>query len=86
MSECVVLLIDSIFSDKIHDIFLIFTYWYVAPKKSPISPENDDEIVIFNEKIFTIKSVYPDAEIFLAGDFNARIRYFWTIYLMMTLT
>ena len=33
------------------------------------SPENDDGIVILNEKIFTInKSVCPEAEIFLAGD------------------
>ena len=53
MSDCVVLLIDSIFNDGIHYIVLIFTY--VAPGKSPIySPENDDGIVILNEKIFTI--------------------------------
>ena len=45
MSECVVLLIDSIFNNGIHDIVLIFTY--AAPEKSPIySPENDDGIVI----------------------------------------
>ena len=45
MSECVVLLIDSIFNDGIHDIVLIFTN--VAPEKSPIYlPENDDGIVI----------------------------------------
>ena len=65
MSECGVLIIDSIFNDRIHDIVLIFTY--IAPEKSPIySPENDDGIL--NEKIFTIKSVYLEAEIFLAGD------------------
>ena len=69
MSECVVLLIDtcSIFNDGIHDMVLIFTY--VAPEKSPIySPENDEWIAILNEKIFTIKSVYPEADIFLAED------------------
>ena len=61
MSECVVLIIDSIFNDGIHDIVLIFTF--IAPEKSPIySPEIDDGIVILNEKIFTIKSVYPKAE------------------------
>ena len=61
MSECVVLLIDSIFNDKIHNIVLIFTY--VVPEKSPIySPENDDEIVILNEKNIIIKSVYPEAD------------------------
>ena len=49
MSECVVLLIDSIFNDALHDIVLIFTY--VAPEKSPIyPPENDDGIIILNEK------------------------------------
>ena len=52
MSDCVVLLIDSIFNDGIHYIVLILTY--VAPGKSPIySPENDDEVVILNEKIYT---------------------------------
>ena len=67
---CSVLLIDRLFNDRIHDIILILTY--VAPEKSPIfSPEND-EIVIFNEKIFTIKSVYSEAELFLAEDLNAR--------------
>ena len=48
MSECVVLLIDSIFNDGIHAIVLIFTY--VVPEKSINSPENDDGIVILNEK------------------------------------
>ena len=51
VSECVVFLIDtcSIFNDGIHDIVIIFTYF--APEKSPIySPENDDGIVILNEK------------------------------------
>ena len=87
MSECVLLLIDSIFNDGIHDIVLIFTY--VEPEKSPIySPENDDGIiiVILIEKIFTIKSGYPEAEIFLEGDINLKTKYFWTIYQMMTLT
>ena len=41
MSECVILLIDSVFNDGMHDIVLVFTF--VAPVKSPIySPENDD--------------------------------------------
>ena len=56
MSECVVLLTDSIFNDGVHDIVLIFTY--VAPMKSPIySPENVDEIVIMNEARKTITCV-----------------------------
>ena len=64
---CRSLNIYSIFNDMIHDIILIITY--VAPEKSPIySSKNNDGIVILIEKIFTIKSVYPEADIFLAGD------------------
>ena len=41
--------INSISNEGIHDIVLIFTY--VAPEKSSIySPENDDGIVILNER------------------------------------
>ena len=36
MSECVVLLIDSIFNHGIHDTVLIFTY--IAPEKSLFTP------------------------------------------------
>ena len=57
----------TVLNDGIHGIVLIFTY--VAPEKSPFySTENDDGIVSLNEKILTIKYVYPEAEIFLAGD------------------
>ena len=75
MSECVLLLIDSIFNDRKHDIVLMFTY--VVPEKFSIyAPENDDKILILNEKIFTITSVYPEAEIFLAGDLHSRTKDF----------
>ena len=37
MSECVVLLIDSIFNDEIHDIVLIFTN--IAPAKALFTPQ-----------------------------------------------
>ena len=71
---CRSLQIDSIFNDRMHDVVLIHTY--VAPKKSPIySAENDDGFVVLNEKIFSIKSVCPEAEIFLAGDLNAKAKY-----------
>ena len=61
---CRSLNIYSIFNDLIHDVILVFTF--VAPEKSPIySSKNDDGIVILIEKIFTIKSVYPEAEYFL---------------------
>ena len=80
MSECAIFIIDSIYNDGIHDIVPIVTY--VAPERSPFySSENDDEIVIVNENIFSINSVYPDAEIFLAGR-----QFFWTISQMKTLT
>ena len=36
MSECVVLLIDSISNDGIHDIVIIFTF--VAPERSLFTP------------------------------------------------
>ena len=75
MSECVVLLLNGVFYEGVHDIVFIFTY--VAPERSSIySHENDDGIVILNEKLANIKSVYPDAEIILAGDLNARTKDF----------
>ena len=75
MTECIVLLLNGDFFEVINDIILIFTY--VAPERSPIySPENDDGIVILNEKLTNIKSSYPNAEIILAGDLNARTKDF----------
>ena len=75
MSECVVLLLNGVFYEGVHDIVFIFTY--VTPTRSPIySHENDNGIVILNEKLANIKSVYPDAEIILAGDLNARTKDF----------
>ena len=75
MTECIVLLLNGDFFEVINDIILIFTY--VAPERSPIySPENDDGIVILNEKLTNIKSTYPNAEIILAGDLNARTKDF----------
>ena len=65
MSECVVLLIDkcSIYNNGIHDIVLIFTYF--APEKSPIySLENDDGIVILNEKYSPLYLSVQKQEIF----------------------
>ena len=54
---------------------LIFTY--IAPERSPIyTPENDDGISLLNEKLLEIKSVYPNADIIIAGDLNARTKDF----------
>ena len=75
MSECVVLLLKGQYFENINDIVLVFTY--IAPERSPIySPENDNGIMILNEKIFDIKSNYPNADIIIAGDLNSRIKDF----------
>ena len=75
MTECVVLLLNGNFFENTNDIILIFTY--VAPERSPIySSENDDGIVILNEKLTSIRTVYPKAEIIIAGDLNARTKDF----------
>ena len=47
----------------------------MAPERSPIySSENDDGIIILNEKLTSIRTVYPNAEIIIAGDLNARTK------------
>lgn len=73
MTECIVLLLSGDFNEEIDDIVLIFAY--VAPERSPIYlHENDNEIVILNEKLIGIKSLYPDAHTILAGDLNERTK------------
>ena len=85
LTECVVLLLNGEFYESINDIVLIFTY--IAPERSPIyTPENDDGISLLNEKLLEIKSVYPNADIIIAGDLNARTKDFLVLFLMMTLT
>lgn len=75
MSECVVLFLSSEFFDGINDIVLVFTY--IAPERSPIyTNDNDDGINLLNEKLLDIKTLYPNAEIILAGDLNARTKDF----------
>ena len=60
LTECVMLLLNSEFYESINDIVLIFTY--LAPERSPIyTPENDDGIILLNEKLLEIRSVYPKA-------------------------
>lgn len=73
MTECIVLLLSGDFNEEINDIVLIFAY--VAPERSPIYlPANDNGIVILNEKLIRIKSLYPDDHTILAGDLNARTK------------
>ena len=75
MKYCVVLLLNGQFFDNVIDIVIIFTY--IAPERSPIySFENDNGITLLNEKIFDIKSLYPNAEIIIAGDLNSRTKDF----------
>lgn len=75
MSECVVLLLSSELYDDINDIVLIFTY--VAPERSPIyTNDNNDGINLLNEKLVDIKVLYPNADIIIAGDLNARTKDF----------
>ena len=59
----------------VNDIVMVFTY--IAPERSPIySFENDNGITLLNEKIFDIKSLYPNAKIIIAGDLNSRTKDF----------
>ena len=75
LTECVVLFLSSEFYESINDIVLIFTY--IAPERSPIyTPENDDGIILLNEKLLEIRSVYPKADIVIAGDLNSRTKDF----------
>ena len=75
LTECVVLFLNSEFYESVNDILLIFTY--IAPERSPIyTPENDDGIVLLNEKLLEIRSVYPNADMIVAGDLNARTKDF----------
>ena len=78
------LFLSSEFYESINDIVLIFTY--IAPERSPIyTPENDDGIILLNEKLLEIRSVYPKADIVIAGDLTLGRKIFWTLFLMTTL-
>lgn len=75
VSENVILLLDGSFFRNVNDIILIFAY--VSPDKSPIyTDENDNGIEILSTNIEQIVTEYPDAELFLAGDLNSRIKDF----------
>ena len=70
-NECVVLMLDAAVIDRKDDLILIFTY--IAPKNSPIYTDEDNGVILLNEKILEIVSEHPRAELFVAGDLNARI-------------
>ena len=50
---------------------MIFSY--VAPENSPIYTDENNGLTLLNEKNTEILSQYPTAELFVAGDLNARI-------------
>ncbi|MCG7876918.1 MAG: endonuclease/exonuclease/phosphatase family protein, partial [Candidatus Thiodiazotropha endolucinida] len=70
-SECVVLLLKADTFNRNEDLIMFFTY--VAPENSPIYTDEDNGIFLLKEKISEIVAEYPTAEIFIAGDLNARI-------------
>ena len=70
-NECVVLMLDAAVFDRKDDLILIFTY--IAPENSPIYTDEDNGVILLNEKILEIVSEHPRAELFVAGDLNARI-------------
>ena len=78
LPECVVLKLDG--------NYLSLSYFiYVAPEGSPISNNEDaDGIELVSDRLNQIVVEHPNAAIMLAGDFNARIKTFLTIYQMIT--
>ena len=70
-SECVVLLFKAGSFNRNQDLIMLFTY--VAPENSSIYTEEDDGLILLHEKLSEILIHYPTAELFVAGDLNARI-------------
>ena len=69
--ETVVLLFKGNIFNRMNDLIMIFTY--IAPENSPIYINDEDGMMLLNERISEICLQYPSAELFLAGDLNARI-------------
>ena len=58
-----------------NDIIFIFTY--VSPEYSPIYDNaNNNGIDLLSSKLHSITTSYPNAYLFLCGDFNARVKDF----------
>ena len=47
-NECVVLMLDAAVFDRKDDLILIFTY--IAPENSPIYTDEDNGVILLNEK------------------------------------
>lgn len=81
LNECVALQLNGYGFNIARDIILLFAY--VAPECFPIYTETEgDRIEILSNKLNDIIVAYPNAELFLAGDFNCKIKY-WITYLMI---
>ena len=71
--ECIVLLLDGHKFVNQNDIIIVFTY--VAPEKSTFYADPSiNGIELLADKILSIMAEYPNAELLLAGDFNARTK------------
>ena len=74
--ECVVLYLDlkglNIDRDDI-----VFVFVYISPEYSPIYHDrNENGIEVLSDQLSVIVSEFPEAKLFLAGDFNARMKDF----------
>ena len=72
-NECIVLLLDGQKFVNQNDIIIVFAY--VAPERSTFYADPaTNGIELFADKILSIISEYPNADLLLAGDFNARTK------------
>lgn len=79
LSECIVLLLDGQNFVTQNDIILIFTY--IAPERSSFYDDpTTNGIELLAEKFLLILSEYPNADLLLAGDLNARTKDFYGLY------
>ena len=70
-NECIVLLLDGQTFVNQNDIIIVFTY--VAPERSTFYADPaTNGLELLADKILSIISEYPAADLLLAGDFNAR--------------
>ena len=76
LSDVIVLLVDKSFVCLDQSIIMIFVY--ISPEGSTIYRSTDyhNGIERLSDQIIHITSLYPDSKLFLAGDFNSRIKNF----------
>lgn len=69
--ECVVFIFKADIFCRKSDLIMIFTY--IPPENSPVYTNESNGIVLLRENIDEILLHYPNAELLLAGDLNARM-------------